>query len=255
MGGMKRILSQVKHSMRPSNSRTPTATPNQDSSATAHNITTAGVAQTATTTSSLVPIVEDTQTAPTGYNPKENCPLENLPPEVRRHILYLSGFEEIRVLIHASPVFHQQYLLDRRSLLLKFLQTTLGDVIVDAYAVYQCSEADEWDFIFELEVTQFLGSYQDRRCSTQRHDFTARLTEDEVVDILTFHLYFVDPLIRKYTGWTLSNLSDNAEEKSEETDGDRRTRRSKCDYSAPFTASSYAVICSERAVTEQPGIV
>jgi hypothetical protein len=111
-------------------------TPNQDTLSTAHNTE---VAQTATTASSLVPVASKTETAPTHYNLKENCPLENLPPEVRRHILYASGFEEIRVLIHASPVFHQQYLLDRRSLLLKLLQTTLGNIIVDAYAVFQLS--------------------------------------------------------------------------------------------------------------------
>jgi hypothetical protein len=71
-------------------------------------------------------------------------------------------------------------------------------------------------------VAEFLAFYQNRRCSIQCSDFTATLTEDEIVGILTFHVYVVDPLIWKYTSWTLSNLSDRTEEESEETKGDRR---------------------------------
>lgn len=87
-------------------------------------------------------MVEDTETEPIRNNVQGNCLLENLPPKIRRHMLYVLGYEELRALIHASPVSHQQYLLDRRSLLLKFLKTTLGNTNVDACAVYQSSWAD-----------------------------------------------------------------------------------------------------------------
>lgn len=111
-------------------------------------------------------------------------------------------------MIHASPVFHQQYLLDRKSLLLKSLETILSNVLVDACAVYQSSWADFEDFYTEDEVAHFLESYQNRRCSTQRPDFTATLTEGQTVEIVAFHLSVVKPLGWSYARWTLANLTD-----------------------------------------------
>ena len=99
-----------------------------------------------------MPIVEDTHTGSVCNNIQGNCFLENLPPEVRRHILYFLGVEELRALVHASPVFHQQYLLDRRSLLLQSIETISGNITVDAYAVYQSGWADYEDLCTEDEV-------------------------------------------------------------------------------------------------------
>jgi hypothetical protein len=147
-----------------------------------------------------VPIVEHAQIEPVHSNVQENCLLGKLPPEIRRHILYLSGIEELRTLIHASPVFHQQYLLDRRSLLSKSLEMTLGNVTVDACAVYQSSWADYEDLCTKDEVAHFLESYQSRRCSTQRPNVAATLTEDQTVSTVAFHLSVVKPLVRRYTG-------------------------------------------------------
>lgn len=215
---MKRILSKVRHSIRPSNSSTPDAALNLDSSATAHDT---DIAQTTATTSSSVPIVEDTESEPVRINVQGNCLLEKLPPEVRRHILYGLGFEELRALIHASPTFHQQYLLDRRSLLLKSLETMLGNVTVDACAVYQSSWADYEDLCTEDEVARFLESYQNRRCSTLGPNFTATLTEDQTVGIIAFHLSVVKPLVRSYSGWALANLTDKTEDTSKDPQGDK----------------------------------
>lgn len=43
--------------------------------------------------------------------------LEDFPAEIRRHILSMLELDELKVLVRASPVYHQQYLLDRRYLL------------------------------------------------------------------------------------------------------------------------------------------
>jgi hypothetical protein len=206
---MNRVLSKVRHSMGPSHSSTPNATLNSDSSATANDT---DIAQTTATTSSSVPIVEHAQTEPVRNNAPGNCLLERLPPEVRRHILYVLGFEELRASIHASPIFHQQYLLDRRPLLLKSLETMLGNVTVDACAVYQSSWAAYEDLCTEDEVAHFLESYQNRRCSTQRPNVSATLTEDQTVSILAFHLSVVKPLVWRYTGWTVANLTEKTED-------------------------------------------
>lgn len=215
---MNRILSRVRHSMRPSDSSTPNVTPNLDSLATADDT---DIAQTTATTDSLVPVVEDTETEPVYKKLQWNCYLEKLPSEVRRHILYLLRFEELRALIHASPVFHQQYILDRRSLLLKSLMPVPGNVAVDACAAYHSRWADYEDLCTKEEVTHFLQSYQNRRCSTQPSNFAAKLTEDQAASIVTFHLSVVKPLTRLYHGWALANLTNQTEGKSEDQADDK----------------------------------
>jgi hypothetical protein len=159
-----------------------------------------------------MPIVGETPTEPVRNDVQGNCLLEKLPPETRRHILYVSGFEELRTLIHASPVFHQQYLLDRRSLLLKFLETMMGNATVDACAAYQTGWADDEDLCTEDEVAHFLESYQIGRFSTQQPNVNTTLTEDQSACIIAFHLSVVKPLVRHYTGWTLANLTDTTED-------------------------------------------
>lgn len=64
--------------------------------------------------------------------------LEALPPEIRRYLLCALELDELKGLVHASPVFHQQYLLDRKYILRRSIIETLGDVSVDAYAAHIC---------------------------------------------------------------------------------------------------------------------
>ena len=136
-------------------------------------------------------------------------PLENLPPEIRRQLLFILELEELRALVLASPVFHQQYLLDRKFLLCKSLEATLRSVTVDASAVCRTSFAACFsDICTGGKITQFLKSYQDRRSSTQYSILTDRLTEDEAVGMAAFHSSIIKPLARRYTDWALANLAD-----------------------------------------------
>lgn len=73
---------------------------------------------------------------------KRNCGLDILPPEVRRHLLSILDLPRLKALVHASPTFHQQYLIDRKYLLCKSLEETLGSVTVDAYAVHLFAAQD-----------------------------------------------------------------------------------------------------------------
>ena len=140
-------------------------------------------------------------------SPQHNAPLENLPPEIRDQLLSILELEELRALVHASPVFHQQY-LHRRFLLCKSLETTLRSATVDANAVYQTSLlAGFSDTRTSEKITQFLKSYQDRRSSTQYSIIADRLTEDEVVGMAGFHSSVIKPLARRYTDWALTNLA------------------------------------------------
>lgn len=49
--------------------------------------------------------------------PEDPTLLESLPAEIRRYILFTLEYEELKALIHASPIYHQQYLLDRQHIL------------------------------------------------------------------------------------------------------------------------------------------
>ena len=116
--------------------------------------------------------------------------------------------EDLNSLVHASPVFHQQYLLDRGSLLCKCFDTTLRSATIDAYGVYEFGLTKFSDTRSRAKVNQFLQLYQDRRSSTRRSVLTKRLTEDETVGIVVFLSSVIKPLVRHYTGWALSNLAN-----------------------------------------------
>lgn len=94
----------------------------------------------------------------------DNAPLESVPAEVRHHLLSILDFEGLKALISASPVYLQQYLLDRGHLLSECCEGTLGnDLIMDACAVYQSGLIPFSKTRTPNNVTQFLQSYKDRR--------------------------------------------------------------------------------------------
>ena len=68
-------------------------------------------------------------------------PLEALPPEVRRHLLTMMEFNELRALVRASPLYHEQYLLERQWLLSQCVDKLLGSVNIEASLVCQSSTA------------------------------------------------------------------------------------------------------------------
>jgi hypothetical protein len=63
--------------------------------------------------------------------------IETLPPEIRLQVLYLIEIEGLRSPVRSSPVYHQQFLLDCKRLLLQCLENTPGVVTVDACIVHQ----------------------------------------------------------------------------------------------------------------------
>lgn len=158
-----------------------------------------------------MPPAEDSPAKPY-HSHQPNSPLEDLHPEVRRLILSMLDLEDLSALVHASPVFYQQYLLDRRSLLCKCLDTTLGSVAVDACAAYRSGLAEFSNSRTNGTVSQFLESYEDRRSSTQYSLLTETLTEDEVVGMAAFHSSIIKPLAQCYARWALANLGKETRE-------------------------------------------
>lgn len=94
---------------------------------------------------------------------RNSTPLENLPAEIRRHLLSTLDYEGLKALVHASSIYHQQYLLDRHHLLCKCLEATLGSNTTDACAVYQSGLVEFLKTRTEEIITQFLESYRNRR--------------------------------------------------------------------------------------------
>jgi hypothetical protein len=202
---MKQILSKAKHSTWPFGSITPNAKLRSGSLETADD---ADITPSAATSSSSVPISERTQTELVRNVIQQRSLLEELPPEVRRHILYVLRIKELCALVHASPVFHQQYVLDRKSLLSASLETTLGDIVVDAAAVFQSGWADYWDLSAKKGIAQFLDSYQSQRVVPQRPTVITLLAEDEAASLVAFHIAVVEPLVQVYASWALANLTE-----------------------------------------------
>jgi hypothetical protein len=139
-------------------------------------------------------------------DPHLNAPLEKLPPEVRRQILFTLDLDCLKTLTHASPVYHQQFLLDRKPLLRDCLENTLRSVAIDAHAVYLSSSASFSNSRTKDSVAQFLQYYQDRRRGPQ-HSFLTELSIDEAMSVVSFHTSIIQPLAQKYTLWALDNFA------------------------------------------------
>lgn len=133
--------------------------------------------------------------------------LEALPAEIRREILDALDFESLRSLTHASPIFHQQYRLDRRFLLRGCLERTLGAVAVDACVAYQSSPDCLTEAPTMESVAAFLEAYQGRRFSAAYSILDEALTESDVVAMAAFHFNVVDPLFKRFTSWALGHLA------------------------------------------------
>ncbi|KAI0853035.1 hypothetical protein F5Y00DRAFT_271577 [Daldinia vernicosa] len=126
--------------------------------------------------------------------------LEKLPPEIRRQILSILDLHNLSSLVHASAVFHEQYLEDRRYLLCSSLETTLGTVTPDACAAFQ-SGSPHFSYTRE-DVINLLGSFR-----VNRQPLHQRLREHEAVEMAAFHLSIISPLLQHYVGWALGNLA------------------------------------------------
>lgn len=80
------------------------------------------------------------QLGPEAHQPKlvhDDAPLESVPAEIRHHLLSILDFEGLKALTFASPIYLQQYLLDREHLLSECRERKLGNtnIIMDACAV------------------------------------------------------------------------------------------------------------------------
>ncbi|KAJ5962198.1 hypothetical protein N7501_007139 [Penicillium viridicatum] len=139
------------------------------------------------------------------------APLENLPPEVRRYLLTTLEFEELKTLTHASPTYHEQYLIDRHWILSQCLDKALCGVTLEASLVCQSSSVSFADARTQDAVFEALKSYQVRRKLPKHSILDENPTMDELASVAVFHYSVVVPLVRQYTIWALGNLAKETE--------------------------------------------
>lgn len=123
--------------------------------------------------------------------------LETLPPEIRRDLLSILDLPELKALVRASPVFHQQYLFDRHYLLCLSLENTLGILAVDAYTISGVAGNDE------------LGLLESYSEETWRRPMplVGQLTENRANEMAAFYLHYVKPITERFGRWALNNLA------------------------------------------------
>ncbi|OJZ92928.1 hypothetical protein ASPFODRAFT_120406 [Aspergillus luchuensis CBS 106.47] len=135
--------------------------------------------------------------------------LETLPPELRVQILLLLNVEGLKSLVQASPVYHDQYLLDRKRLLLNCLATTLGSIFFEACIVQETSSVSFSQTRNHDSILEYFGSLTKRRCHS---DFMpAGLTLNDAIDMVAFYLSVLKPFARHYSAWALRNLAKEPE--------------------------------------------
>ncbi|CAI6098918.1 unnamed protein product [Clonostachys chloroleuca] len=127
--------------------------------------------------------------------------LELLPFEIRHHILLaLASIEDLSALVHASPVFHEQYARRRGFWLWRYLQAQMGDGVIDAYTAALCSKPD-FD-CSRQNVQGFLAAYYSRRSGGAEELYKEAKAED-LAAMTRFYIGVVRPLIREYALFTL----------------------------------------------------
>ena len=138
--------------------------------------------------------------------PRPNT-LESLPPELRLRVLASLGLDELRALIFASPVFYQQFLVGRRYLRCRCLETTLGVVAPDAYAVSLTMAPDFRRTRTKGTIKEFLNVYQDQHSSVEWMNLSKLITDEQAVHMISFYFAIILPIIQYYTAWALENLA------------------------------------------------
>ncbi|KAK1761660.1 hypothetical protein QBC33DRAFT_502392 [Phialemonium atrogriseum] len=148
------------------------------------------------------------QSTPSPKAKQQNCDsrLESLLPEVRRQLLSILDLRGLKLLVRASPTFHQQYLVDRKYLLCRSLEETLGSVAIDAYAVHKCT-AQAGD---TKQNTPWVPNSYSEQTSRRYLSLADKLTLDEAIRMAVFYFHSVKPITEYYARWSLDNLANEA---------------------------------------------
>ncbi|KAK4170731.1 hypothetical protein QBC36DRAFT_124736 [Triangularia setosa] len=141
-----------------------------------------------------------------------DSPVEALPSEICRLILCALALEDLFVLIRASPIYLQQYLLDPEYIRRHCLFQTWHICTPDAVYAHLTSDREFLQSRNDRQpesVQTMIDAYIRDRSMDASSGFTllGRLRNTQVDDMVRFHLSIVKPLIRIYVEWALRNLA------------------------------------------------
>lgn len=152
-------------------------------------------------------------TSPTPPAPPLPCMLEALPAELRLQVFsHISDLRDLRALVLASPVFCQQYSLDRQPILGQVLVSSLGNLMPEAYAVQKAPTFDLWVPQSDAEgmAEQFIHQYFSRRLAPPEM-ILQDCTLADLEDMAAFHQTIVRPLLSQCATLSLRNLDPSLE--------------------------------------------
>lgn len=87
-------------------------------------------------------------------------------------------FETLKSLVHASPVFYQQYPVDRKWVLCRSLAATFRSksLVYEVRAVYESGLKAFWETRTNDTVAQFVQEYRNGRSSSHERPFSESMT-------------------------------------------------------------------------------
>ena len=135
--------------------------------------------------------------------------LQTLPGELLIQILSQLDLNGLRAAVHASPVLHGYYLLDRQRLLGRALRSTLGSTLVDAYAVREATcfaerHKELQPHRVDKDIESVLGKYSDHRSDVD--GVLEQCNVEDLVDMASFYLAVVQPLVLECSAMILTKL-------------------------------------------------
>ena len=158
---------------------------------------------------SLVPVSGESQNQalPFQQHYDRDSRLERLPPELRDHVLSILDLDGLKALVQASPIYHSQYLSNRRHLLASCMDATLKTATVEAIVCYVSARLQFAEKYMPDAVLHCLDVYQARQALPRYSIMDDNPTTDEIADMAAFHLGIVRPLMQEYIAWSLGNLA------------------------------------------------
>ncbi|KAL2128473.1 hypothetical protein VTI74DRAFT_9125 [Chaetomium olivicolor] len=114
---------------------------------------------------------------------------ETLPAELRHQILSVSDIKNLKALVFASPIFHQQYLLDRKTLLRRALKSALGSALADVYAVQHMSASlyEPGHAVQQKTLGLFMDNYVTPHSASPDQLLAEVTTEEDLAAIAGFY--------------------------------------------------------------------
>lgn len=131
---------------------------------------------------------------------------ESLPAEIRRLVLFsLASLEDMNRLVHACPIYHAQYVLDRETYLRHSLNKTIGlSTLIDAYSCHESRLRLVIQSRALKRIDQFLSDYEAWR--SDPGNVVSQLNMGDLSRIASFYLTVVRPLVDYFFGTFIANF-------------------------------------------------